>query len=241
MWAQRRSHHIPRPLRQLGGRALRGFGGSSQPTGGPSEDWSVPLVPGTGDGNLETLPTIERDAGLTRSATAAAPAGPRLRCVIATGVLDVGGAEEFAASLGRLLPANGLDTTVVYADTRLPGQVGDGGRLVRTLAEAGVADCPPDASERTIVALHASARRHQRPLRAQLHARGRGGVESSMGRDVARHAHVLPPRLVGAGARAGARHLRPDRGERSGAQAVPGPQSRLRPRSDHHHPERTRP
>ena len=106
----------------------------------------MPLVPGTGDGNLETLPTIERDAGLTRSATAAAPAGPRLRCVIATGVLDVGGAEEFAASLGRLLPGNGLDTTVVYADTRLPGQVGDGGRLVRTLAEAGVADCPPDPS-----------------------------------------------------------------------------------------------
>ena len=99
----------------------------------------MPLVPGTGDGNLETLPTIERDAGLTRSATAAAPAGPRLRCVIATGVLDVGGAEEFAASLGRLLPANGLDTTVVYADSRLPGQVGDGGRLVRTLAGAGVA------------------------------------------------------------------------------------------------------
>ncbi len=124
---------------------MRRFGGGSPPTSGPGEDWSVPLVPGRGGGNLETLPSAPA-TGRSMSTPAQAPvAGPRLRCLIATGVLDVGGAEEFAASLSRELPRYGLDTTVVYADTRLPGQVGAGGRLVQTLLDAGVPTVPVTA------------------------------------------------------------------------------------------------
>lgn len=63
----------------------------------------------------------------------------RLHCAIATGTLDVGGGEEVAAFLARRLPEVGLDTVVLHAATRLPGQAGAGGRLARSLVEAGVA------------------------------------------------------------------------------------------------------
>ncbi len=151
LWAQRQAHVVPAPLRRLAGRTLRQFTNPGAGTSGPSEDWSVPLVAGRGVGDLEALRPVTTD---TR------PSGPPpttqvtelrpVRCAIAVGVLDVGGAEEVAAFLARRLPAHRFETVVVYADTRLPGQEGEGGRLAAALAAEGVATqllTPQDAAE----------------------------------------------------------------------------------------------
>ncbi|MEW2381352.1 glycosyltransferase [Micromonospora sp. NPDC047707] len=140
LWAQRQAHVVPAPLRRLGGRTLRRLTSSDAGTAGPSEDWSVPLVPGAAVGDLETLRPVAGDSRPASPRPAAASAGSRrVRCAIAASVLDVGGAEEVAAFLARRLPSHNFETVVVYSGTRLPGQEGEGGRLARALAAEGVA------------------------------------------------------------------------------------------------------
>jgi glycosyltransferase involved in cell wall biosynthesis len=156
LWAQRRAHVVPAPLRRSASDALQRLGRGRPGLPRPSEVWSVPLVAGRPGGNLETLAaeaaiatsheaeTVAISATATTAASdhAARPTAAgsaRLRCAIATGVLDVGGAEEFAAFLSRHLARHGFDTAVAYSGRRLPGQRGAGGRLADELAGEGVA------------------------------------------------------------------------------------------------------
>ncbi|MEU0550736.1 glycosyltransferase [Micromonospora sp. NPDC005979] len=151
LWAQRQAHVVPGPLRRVGGRALRRFANPGEQTSGPSEDWSVLLVPGRSAGDLEALRPMVAGPRPPVSPRAVDVTGSRrVRCAIATGVLDVGGAEEVAAFLARRLPAHAVDTAVIYTGTRLPGQDGAGGRLARTLADEGVVThlvSPDDAAD----------------------------------------------------------------------------------------------
>lgn len=135
MWAQRRAHALPAPLRRLGSKAL----GTMDSSTGPSEDWTVPLVPGRAGGDLESL-VATAGAGDGGHTVAIADTGglPPLRAVVAIDVLDVGGMDEFVAFLGRRLPAHGVQTTVVYAGTHMEGQRGQGGRLVQALERDGI-------------------------------------------------------------------------------------------------------
>jgi glycosyltransferase involved in cell wall biosynthesis len=132
MWAQRRAHALPAPLRRLGSRAL----GTMDDATGPSEDWTVPLVPGRDGGDLESL--VATGGGDHTAVTADTSGLPLLRAVVAIDVLDVGGMDEFVAFLGRRLPGHGVQTTVVYAGTHMEGQRGQGGRLVQALERDGI-------------------------------------------------------------------------------------------------------
>ncbi|MEU5907842.1 glycosyltransferase [Micromonospora sp. NPDC047527] len=99
----------------------------------------MPLVPGRGVGDLEALRPVVADPRPSTPPAAVDVTGSRpVRCAIATGVLDVGGAEEVAAFLARRLPAHRFETAVIHTGTRLPGQEGAGGRLARALADEGV-------------------------------------------------------------------------------------------------------
>ena len=110
---------------------------------GPTEDWSIPLVPGRGSRSIETLRPPPDEGPADQPRVVAAPrvsADQRLvHCAIATSVLDVGGAEEVAAFLARRLPEAGFSTVVLHAGTHLAGQTGAGGRLAHALADDGVA------------------------------------------------------------------------------------------------------
>jgi glycosyltransferase involved in cell wall biosynthesis len=101
---------------------------------GPSEDWTVPLIPGRAGGDLAGL-LIRREPSAPLMAVQTVPP---VRCAVATGVLDAGGLDEFVAFLGRGLPRLGLETVVVYEGERLAGYTGAGGRLVRELTRDGV-------------------------------------------------------------------------------------------------------
>ncbi|MEU5940865.1 glycosyltransferase [Micromonospora sp. NPDC047548] len=144
LWAQRRAHAVPVPLRRLGRLVLGRVGGGETESSGPLEDWSTPLLPGRGTGDLESLPPVP-DAGAgpdlappTVGRPASAGEAP-LRVVVAIDVLDVGGMDEFVAFLGRRLPRHGVQTVVAYASTTMPGYQGQSGRLVRALERDGVA------------------------------------------------------------------------------------------------------
>jgi glycosyltransferase involved in cell wall biosynthesis len=134
LWAQRRAHAVPAPVRRIARRALSIVGGSAAPVG-PSEDWSVPLVAGRGSADVESLPrTPAPPPEVSVDSSMSTP----IRCVVAIETLDVGGMDEMAAFLGRRLPEYGIETTVVYAYAREAGYAGEAGRLVRALESAGV-------------------------------------------------------------------------------------------------------
>ncbi len=140
MWAQRQAHNVPAPVRRIARRALSAVGGDAAPVG-PSEDWSVPLIPGRDGADVQALP---RTSAATPAPSVAASVAARattatLGCVVAIEVLDVGGMDEMAAFLGRRLPEFGIETTVVYHSATEAGYTGEAGRLVRALTEAGVA------------------------------------------------------------------------------------------------------
>jgi glycosyltransferase involved in cell wall biosynthesis len=138
LWAQRHAHVVPAPIRSAAGHTLRRLAGQRNRATGPSEDWGIPLVAGGTSGDLEALQPQLNQAPPAPNPASPAVTVPTLSCVIATGILDVGGAEEFAAFLSRRLPGLGIATTVVYAGTHLPGQVGEGGRLARRLTDEGI-------------------------------------------------------------------------------------------------------
>ena len=141
LWAQRQAAILPAPVRRAGRLVLHRFSGDRTQSG-PSEDWSVPLLPRHGNANVEELLPVATDAPRPDATTfpvAPVAAGlPVVRCVVATGVLDVGGGEQVCALLARRLPEFGVGTTVVYADTRLTGEGDRAGWLAQQLTEAGV-------------------------------------------------------------------------------------------------------
>jgi glycosyltransferase involved in cell wall biosynthesis len=145
LWAQRRAHSVPAPLRRLGGRVLARLDasdGAAPPA--PPEDWASPLVAGRPGGDLLALRPSGAAGGPQPAATVT---GGPLRAVIAIDVLDVGGMDEFVAFLGRRLPRFGVETVVAYAGTRMEGYQGHAGRLVSALEDEGVATLALD--ERT--------------------------------------------------------------------------------------------
>jgi glycosyltransferase involved in cell wall biosynthesis len=105
----------------------------------PVDRWSTTLVggeplgvPPAGSAEAEAEPAT---ATPDRRGPAA---GPRLRCFIVTGVLDVGGEDEVVAFLGRRLPEHGLDTWVLYSGTSVGAPGTAGGRLPAALRSEGV-------------------------------------------------------------------------------------------------------
>jgi glycosyltransferase involved in cell wall biosynthesis len=115
----------------------------------PIEDWSTPLV------GMHSGHEVRHDV-LTGAAAAAGglgvvePARPGrlpgvseavpsgLRCLIVTGLLDVGGMDEVVAFLARRLPAEGLRTAVLHG-TSSPSANGEpSGRLGRMLQSSGI-------------------------------------------------------------------------------------------------------
>jgi glycosyltransferase involved in cell wall biosynthesis len=150
MWAQRRSHVIPAPARRVAGRALRRFAGRTRRPVWPSEDWTVSLVAGRGGADLAALagipladtdPPVPAASPLEPAAATGEPStgtGP-LRCAIAVGVLDAGGAEEFAGFLARGLPRHGLQTVLVCESAHRVDAPGEPGRLAARLDADGIA------------------------------------------------------------------------------------------------------
>lgn len=139
LWAQRRGTALPAPVRRVVGRALARLRPIEGMGPGPIEDWSIPLLPGREGGNIELLKPAEPSRQRRREPVGGAEVTQRrLRCVVATDVLDVGGMDEFVVFLGRRLPGAGVETVVAYAGIRKARAPGEGGRGVRALEESGV-------------------------------------------------------------------------------------------------------
>jgi glycosyltransferase involved in cell wall biosynthesis len=113
----------------------------------PIEDWSMPLIgpaPSTANPMIRATPGAEKahepvaqDPGDAGAATE--DAAPRLRCLIATPRLDVGGMDAVVAAFARQLPGHGLQTAVLHAKSGSPiGQDRPGGRFVRELQASGI-------------------------------------------------------------------------------------------------------
>jgi glycosyltransferase involved in cell wall biosynthesis len=143
LWGQRRHWPVPSAVRDILRRVLARS--IEQSTG--TEDWRSPLIHGRPRADLPRVlldePIVDR-AGLeiedpcnNKSCVTRSSIGERLRCVVATGVLDVGGLDRVAALLARRLPIYGINTTIVYP--RSPaGFEGAGERLADTLRSEGV-------------------------------------------------------------------------------------------------------
>jgi glycosyltransferase involved in cell wall biosynthesis len=128
MRAQRRGWRAPAPVRSVGRRLLRRAATGSSPV----EGWSTTLSGGRQLGPPPPAPAEEPIAP-QRS-----PGGPPLRCLVATGVLDVGGEDEVVAFLGRRLPEHGIDTVVGHSGTSVGAPGTSGGRLASDLRAEGV-------------------------------------------------------------------------------------------------------
>lgn len=120
-------------MRHVGRRLLRRTATGSPPVDG----WSATLV---GDRPLGAPPAgSEEAAPETAAPRPQRPSrGPRLRCFLVTGVLDVGGEDEVVAFLGRGLPEHGLDTWVLHSGTSVGAPGSAGGRLPAALKREGV-------------------------------------------------------------------------------------------------------
>ncbi|MGB8650525.1 MAG: glycosyltransferase [Mycobacteriales bacterium] len=132
MWAQLRSGILPVPCRRwLRARLLQVL-----PAMGSEvvDDWAVPLQPG---GEREALSRPAMPPGAA-STTAHAQVAPRLRCLLVTGALDVGGMDAVVALLARRLPEYGVETAVLHTVGRSPSAGGAQGRLAQELGAEGV-------------------------------------------------------------------------------------------------------
>jgi glycosyltransferase involved in cell wall biosynthesis len=110
----------------------------------PIEDWSAPLI------EMPSAPSQPPSGLLTTAGPGviepARPGEPAIvhtdatapRCLLVTGLLDVGGMDEVVAFLGRRLRVHGLQTAVLHA-TSSPSPTGEPtGRLGRMLASSGI-------------------------------------------------------------------------------------------------------
>jgi glycosyltransferase involved in cell wall biosynthesis len=92
---------------------------------------AMPISPGAMSGVVEPV-----RSGHSAETLGADP--PGLRCLVVTGLLDVGGMDEMVAFLARRLPAHGLQTAVLHA-TSTPSATGEPtGRLGRMLRSSGI-------------------------------------------------------------------------------------------------------
>jgi glycosyltransferase involved in cell wall biosynthesis len=140
-WAQRQGHLLPRPARQIAGRAVRRLGLSRPGQPILSEDWTRPLIPGRPAADLESLQATVVDdppAQLQSPPAVVEVTEPPIRCAVATGVLTVGGAEEVATFLARSLPRYGFETVVIHSGSPPADAEGRRGRLLTCLDEAGI-------------------------------------------------------------------------------------------------------
>jgi glycosyltransferase involved in cell wall biosynthesis len=131
MHAQRRGWRAPAPVRSVGRRLLRRAATGSSPVGG----WSTTIV---GGAPLGPAPPAPAEEPIAPTAPPRSPGGARLRCIVATGVLDVGGEDEVVAFLGRRLPEHGIDVVVGHSGTSVGAPGTPGGRLASDLRAEGV-------------------------------------------------------------------------------------------------------
>jgi glycosyltransferase involved in cell wall biosynthesis len=117
----------------------------------PIEDWSGPLIEKRLDApGARPEPGLVRAMATPGGLAVVGPASPPqpadgLRCLVVTGLLDVGGMDEVVAFLARRLPASGIQTAVLHA-TSSPSPTGEpGGRLGRMLRSAGIEVVEADA------------------------------------------------------------------------------------------------
>lgn len=149
LYAHRNPKLVPPAVRRLGRAVL----GKSLPDTVAVDGWTRPLV---GTGALAAAPqaitAATRPALLPQAANDRAP----LRCLIVTGVLDVGGTDEVAAFLARRLPEQGFETCVAHTGSSVGGAAG--GRLPSLLRQQGISvhNVDPDSA----AALLASWRPH---------------------------------------------------------------------------------
>lgn len=129
LYAQRHSHLVPPTLRKL----ARSVVGRSLPSVPVVAGWSTQLV---GSSALREAPQPMAVDGHRPAVPAAPHKGPPLRCVVVTGVLDVGGTDEVAAFLARRLPEYGIQTVVAHTGSKVGGA--GSGRLPRLLRQEGI-------------------------------------------------------------------------------------------------------
>ena len=110
------------------------------------EDWSTPLIgtqSGLGGSHRVLITAAGVGPGVIEPARSYRPAEvstglPTLRCLVVTGLLDVGGMDEMVAFLARRLGAHGLQTAVLHA-TSSPSATGEpSGRLGQMLASSSI-------------------------------------------------------------------------------------------------------
>jgi glycosyltransferase involved in cell wall biosynthesis len=127
--AQRSSLRPPRPVRRVARYVLQRRVDDRAAVDG----WTAPLV---GEGPLAAPPTaLHAAAPLPPPLPRRTAADRRLRCVLVSHGMDVGGSEEVVAFLARRLPEHGIDTAVLY--TR-PAEPGPPPRLAAALAAEGI-------------------------------------------------------------------------------------------------------
>lgn len=103
----------------------------------PVQDWATSLVGDVPLGPAPGQPQAATPPGATPKSPPPVPT-PRLRCLVATGELDVGGSDEVVAFLARRLPEHGIGTVVAHGGGTA-GEAGtDGGRLASGLRSEGV-------------------------------------------------------------------------------------------------------
>ncbi|MGO4706484.1 glycosyltransferase [Microvirga sp. 2MCAF38] len=129
--AQRNGYRIP-PFLRGGAKHLQFLVHERVPV----DDWSKTLI---GNVSLGSPPAADEQAVTVESPhhVAQPQSGPRLKCLVATGVLDVGGSDEVVAFLGRRLPEHGIDTIVVHTGSVISKEHA-GGRLPTMLRREGV-------------------------------------------------------------------------------------------------------
>lgn len=122
------------PVRSLGRKLLLRSSSAAPP---PIDDWSEPCLV-TSEVAEVAPPPHTTGAAAPPSYIRAAPGGAAVRCLVTTGVLDVGGMDEFVAFLARRLGSCGIATSVLHVGTSIDRNVGPGGRLAESLRAAGV-------------------------------------------------------------------------------------------------------
>jgi glycosyltransferase involved in cell wall biosynthesis len=145
--ARRMRRSLPAPARS-GLRDVVAWSDRHLPAA-PIEEWSRPLV-GTRSGAEGSRDVLAGTAATAAAAGVVEPVRshfstaesvadlPVMRCLVVTGLLDVGGMDEMVAFLARRLPAHGLQTAVLHATSK-PSATGEpSGRLGRMLLASGI-------------------------------------------------------------------------------------------------------
>jgi glycosyltransferase involved in cell wall biosynthesis len=127
LWGQRYRWPLPPALRNAARNMLAGI---DQPPGSQSrvDEWPQPLIQRVQGDDPVRLPRDGTTPGNTTSVSSTSyPQWPdtrrrRLRCMVATGTLDLGGLEIVALFLAHGLPSHGLDTVVAHTPLARSGE-----------------------------------------------------------------------------------------------------------------------